>query len=129
MLEAYLDMNNEIINTKANRPVSNFHSSNLPTIVVIYGPPESGKTINRVALVKHYKCDHVFDSGFDDMQIEESKGRVMVLSHFPEIPDPRYRGRKRPALRPRIKPSLAVSVAEAKIAIGNEWVDPIPNYR
>lgn len=90
----------------------------LPKYVILYGPPRSGKTINKEALRVHYKCDYVFDAVADDASILSAGGRVMVLSH-----DENPRG---PAGHRKLykKHTSKVSIEAAALALGSAFIVP-----
>lgn len=89
-----------------------------PNYVIVFGPPASGKTLNAAALKRHYKCDYVFDIGFHDRQIAESREKILILSHTKKVKDPRDRRRL-------IQNAVFVSIQEAAAAIGSESVVPV----
>lgn len=89
------------------------------TYLILHGPPMSGKTLNSEALKRHYKCDHVFDGGFDDARIAGAKGRVMVLTCDANIKGPRGH-------RKMFKESVRIPVQEAVVMLGRRWVAPRP---
>lgn len=96
-------------------------SGSRPDFVIVFGPPGTGKTLNKKALQAHYKCDHVFDDGFDDWQIAKATGRIMILSWSRDVKEPRG---LRPGRRRTITDALFVPVREAALALGAKWVSP-----
>jgi len=85
------------------------------TLIIIYGPPASGKTINAEVLRKHYRCDQVLDAGFDDSRIIEARGRILVLS-LEKVP----KGPK--GHRKLFAEAIAIPVQEAAFAVGDAWI-------
>lgn len=83
----------------------------MPTYVIIHGPPCSGKTLNREALRKHYKCGPVFDH--DLSGLAEARGRILILTESKPVLSP---GNGRLALEGKYIP-----IEEAKIALGAKW--------
>lgn len=81
--------------------------------IIVFGEPRSGKTLNKVALRAHYNCDHVFD----DHEIANAVGRILILSTTEDVKDPRDRRRV-------LTNVLRVPVREAAIALGDKWVEP-----
>lgn len=77
-------------------------------IVIVYGPPKSGKTLNRDAIAKHYSCDAIFD-GDDAYQIMNHEGRCLVLANEPSVKGLQVRW-------PEIVP-----IESVKEALGEEW--------
>lgn len=90
------------------------------SFIIVYGPPASGKTINAERLRKHYRCDHVFDAGFDNPKILSSSGRVMVLACEQYPPGPRI-GRAKGS-SDFYQGAATIPVEEAKFALGGEWI-------
>ena len=88
--------------------------------IIILGPPASGKTLNREALRKHYKCDHVFDGGFDRAKIVAAAGRIMVLTCDPNLKGPSGH-------RKMFKNAVWIPVRAAEIALGSRWIAPEAN--
>ena len=85
--------------------------------VIVFGPPGSGKSLNKSALKTHYRCDLVFDDVFDDHEIRQAKGRVLILSHTEEVKNPHDR-------RKLLTGCLRVPVWEAAIELEEKWVGP-----
>jgi hypothetical protein len=96
---------------KSNKP-----KPALPKFVIVYGPPMSGKTINKEAMREHYKCDSVFDVGFEDASILAAGGRVMVLA---TDENPRGPAGQRNLYK---KHTVKISVGAAALALGDRWI-------
>lgn len=85
--------------------------------VLIYGPPSSGKTLNRTALGKHYGCTKVLED-FDVVRTlpEDIGAKILVLgwrSHYALL---------------RGQDVRSIPVHAAKIALGKDWIEPDPLY-
>ena len=88
------------------------------TFVVIYGPPGSGKTVNKEALRLHYRCSAVIDDGdrIQRWQLRGLKGRVLVISSGTGLRDPFDRR--------RVLECRYIRVDAAAKALGANWVKP-----
>jgi hypothetical protein len=47
--------------------------------IIIFGPPASGKTLNKAALQEHYKCDHG-DESYGMCECPVGKGNVAMAA-------------------------------------------------
>ena len=81
-------------------------------IVIVYGPPKSGKTLNRDAIAKHYSCDAIFD-GDDAYRIRNHEGRCLVLANEPSVEGMKIYGAE------------IVPVESVKEALGEEWKNEV----
>lgn len=95
-------------------------TSSRPDYLVIYGPPGSGKTLNREALRAHYKCATVVDDWPQRRMLREVSGCVLILSGADHVCDPRDRRRR---LKCRY-----ISIGDAAKALGAAWVAPVPGW-
>jgi len=80
-------------------------------IVIVYGPPMSGKTLNKEILAEHFKCDAVFD-GVEGNKVFEYSGRCLVLSNQPKVSGMEVNGAE------------IVHVERVKELIGDAWREP-----
>jgi hypothetical protein len=99
-----------------------------PDVIIVIGPPRSGKTLNRDAIARAYRCTKVYDAVEYELKIalKSSTERILVLAQ--EIPpDPtvetRARSQKALAKVPRL-PGRVVSIEQAKQMCGDEWIEP-----
>jgi hypothetical protein len=54
---------------------------NTPKYVIVYGPPKSGKTLNKELLREFYECEQIFDAEATvGAEIQEIEGRTLILS-------------------------------------------------
>lgn len=97
----------------------NYHS------VLVWGPPCSGKTINRDAIKEYFGCDEVVDDplrdGFELGGIRS--GRVLVLASSRQISIERQGESRR-----EFEPDLAYPIATVKGLLGGKWIEPVANY-
>jgi hypothetical protein len=77
-------------------------------IVIVYGPPMSGKTLNKEIIAEHFKCDAVFD-GAEAHEVLKYPGRCLVLSDQPKVSGMEIHGAE------------IVHVDRAKELIGVTW--------
>ena len=80
-------------------------------IVIVYGPPMSGKTLNKEIIAEHFKCDAVFD-GLEGDKVFEYPGRCLVLSNQPKVSVMEINGAE------------IVHVERVKELIGDAWREP-----
>lgn len=92
--------------------------------VLVWGPPCTGKTINREAMMEYFGCDQVVDdpSCYELGMISE--GRVLVLALDRDLTVHRH-GEKPSAF----DPDQAYPVATVKGLLGDKWIDPDPDWR
>jgi hypothetical protein len=81
-------------------------------IIIVYGPPKSGKTLNREAIAKHFSCDAIFDGG-DAEGIMNHEGRCLVLASEPSVEGLKIHGAE------------IVSIFSVKKALGEEWKNEV----
>lgn len=91
---------------------------------VVYGPPASGKTLNRDRIADLLDCDEVMDDEpFIRTRLEYHQSPVrhlLILSPDRHVRDPRERRRFLP-------PHCSISIDEVKSRLGSRWVEPNPN--
>lgn len=86
-----------------------------PEYIILISQQRSGKTLNKNAIAKSFKCDSVFDAGFNDGELTKAEGRVLVLANS-RPRDPRDRR--------RWLVGEIITIEQAKAACGDEWVEP-----
>lgn len=89
----------------------------MPKYTIVYGPPASGKSLNKTALKAHYKCAHVFDDDNYNHGAEKCRGGVLILSWTDKIKDPSDRRRL-------LKGARKIPVEQAAKALGRKWITP-----
>lgn len=91
--------------------------------VIVHGPHCSGKTLNCDSLKRLLHCEHVLDAlDFTSARIEGLAGRVLVLSHSPNVKDPADQ-------RKILENVETVSIAAASVLLGQHWIEPIKDYK
>lgn len=87
------------------------------SFVVVYGPPATGKTLNREALREHYRCRAVMDDWPSlAHELRGQTGRVLILSTTDQVRNP-YDHR-------RILKARKVRIEDAAKALGPKWITP-----
>lgn len=101
--------------------------------IVVHGGPETGKSLNRTALMEHYNCDECIDdlpaslcrfleNDGPDLSIKcfETISQVLILS--PVAPLFIKRRPKTPLI------AIYIPVEVAAVELGDKWVAPVPFY-
>lgn len=97
--------------------------------IIIVGGPASGKTLNKVALMRHFTCEVCYDEASElnaPYHAESDATRVLILTNDADVQDPRP-----PRMPKRRNPRLEgtrVSIEAAKAALGDEWIEPNPDH-
>jgi hypothetical protein len=91
------------------------------TVVVVYGPPCSGKTLNADKIRRFLKCDTIADDGMMTEEDATYGHRILVLADNPSPRDPR-RGRRRGFL----PPYESIPIEKIAKALGIYWTKPGP---
>lgn len=92
-------------------------------IILVYGPPGSGKSINSEAIAAALGCDAIADDMGKLSRFPEKADCLLLLAHSETIRDPRCLSRN-------LKPDRTLSVAEVRALLGPKWIDaPLPADR
>lgn len=89
------------------------------TVVVVYGPPCSGKTLNADKICRFLKCDTIADDGFMTEEDAIYGHRILILCDTQSPRDPR-RGKRRSF----IPPYDSIPIEKIKKALGHAWAEP-----
>lgn len=81
-------------------------------LIVIYGPPGSGKTLNGEALRQHFGCDAVLDEGQQALSSIHSLKAESVLALVCD-PTPLFS-----------MAGMIIKIETAAKALGDKWVAP-----
>jgi hypothetical protein len=88
--------------------------------VIIVGGLATGKTLNKASLKKHFKCEECYDCPGEEFDLSQSEAdRMLILTWDADVKDPRHDGKRKPRMD-----GLRVTVEEARMALGDQWVEP-----
>lgn len=95
-----------------------------PQLVVVYGGPGTGKTLNEQALKDFFQCEWVYHDILGSPQPSRKQAPVTrcLITMLPEhIGEASRKG--------HLDGAAIINVEAAALLLGDKWITPIPNYR
>jgi len=92
--------------------------------ILVYGPPMSGKSINREALKAYFKADTVIDDPSLFELGRNFNGIRLVLANDKDLAFER-KGKERSML----VPDESYKVSEVREILGSDWIEPCANWK
>jgi len=91
--------------------------------VIIVGGFSTGKTLNKGAIKRYFRCDECYDCPGEELGIRKSQaGRILILTTDADVKDPRGTLKRKPRME-----GVRVSVSQVRELLGSAWIEPVAN--